>query len=203
MTEGNYYHTIEKSTSASFTDRGSRFIAFAYAVDSIDAFKKRLTEVKALHPKSSHYCFAYRIGSDGMTFRATDAGEPSGSAGRPILGQIDSRGLTNTAVIVVRYFGGTLLGIPGLIHAYKTTASLALQLTPVMKKPVLVKYVLECDYTVINELLKTLRAYDCIIENQAMQLFCHYTVNVPLLHEQQVMGELGSIAGLVVKKMLT
>ncbi|MEY3351578.1 MAG: hypothetical protein RIQ50_1689 [Bacteroidota bacterium] len=201
MAEENYYHTIEKPTAAEFTDRGSRFIAFAYSVDSIEAFKKCLSQVKELHPKSSHFCFAYRIGADGMTYRATDAGEPSGSAGRPILGQIDTRGLTNTAVIVVRYFGGTLLGIPGLINAYKTTSSLALQLTPIVRKLVLFTYQVECDYTVANEFLKIIRQFDCIIHEQEMQLFCRYTIGVPRMHEDRVIGLLTTVRGLTLKKV--
>jgi putative IMPACT (imprinted ancient) family translation regulator len=103
-----------------------KYICIAYCLNKIFV----LSIVKKEHPKASHHCFAYRIGADGMTYRVTDAGEPSGTAGRPILGQIDSKGLTNTCVIVVRYFGGTLLGVPGLINAYKSAASLAWQHTP-------------------------------------------------------------------------
>ena len=120
-----HYYCIEKTSSAEFMDRGSRFIAYAFPVTSVEVFKLNLTEVKKMHPKASHYCFAYRLGHDATVYRVSDAGEPSGSAGRPILGQIDSRQLTNIMVVVVRYFGGTLLGVPGLINAYKSTASMA------------------------------------------------------------------------------
>ncbi|HEU4633284.1 MAG TPA: YigZ family protein, partial [Flavisolibacter sp.] len=123
----NYYNTIEKPSSAEFKDRGSRFLAYAFPIQSVDDFKKRLKNLKEEHPKAAHHCFAYRTGTDGNTFRAGDDGEPSGSAGKPILGQIDSKELTNIGVVVVRYFGGTLLGVPGLINAYKTVTSLALQ----------------------------------------------------------------------------
>ena len=97
-----------------------------------------------------HHCLAYRIGVDGSTFRVSDDGEPSGSAGRPILGQIDSKQLTNIMVVVVRYFGGSLLGVPGLINAYKTATSLALQLAPIIQKSVEVEYVLNFDYQLMN-----------------------------------------------------
>src|SRR4051812_44945561 len=127
----NHYNTIEKPAETEYKDRGSRFLAYAFPVQTTDDFKKRLKELKEEHPKAAHHCFAYRIGTDGNSFRAGDDGEPSGSAGKPILGQIDSKGLTDTAVVVVRYFGGTLLGVPGLINAYKTSTSLALQLTPI------------------------------------------------------------------------
>src|SRR5215216_7067867 len=120
----NHYNTIEKPSFAEFKDRGSRFLAYAFPVQSADNFKKKLKAIKEEHSKAAHHCFAYRIGIDGNNFRAGDDGEPSGSAGRPILGQIDSKELTNIAIVVVRYFGGTLLGVPGLINAYRTSASM-------------------------------------------------------------------------------
>ena len=124
----NYFQTVEQPAVAEFSDRGSRFIAYVQPVQSVDDFKAALNEVKKLHPKASHHCFAYRLGNSGTIYRVTDAGEPSGTAGRPILGQIDSKGLTNVLVVVVRYFGGTLLGVPGLINAYKSAAALAYNL---------------------------------------------------------------------------
>src|SRR6476661_5988346 len=143
----NTYHTIEKPSVAEYKDRGSRFLAYAYPITSVDAFKKQLKLIKEEHPKAAHYCFAYRIGTEGTIFRSSDDGEPSGSAGKPILGQIDSKGLVDTAVIVVRYFGGTLLGVPGLINAYKTATSFALQTTPIQRKPIEIEYQLDFDYT--------------------------------------------------------
>src|SRR4051812_43762597 len=107
----NHYHTIELPSMAEFRDRGSQFLAYAFPIQSTDEFKKRLKALKGEHPKAAHHCFAWRLGTDGNNFRASDDGEPSGTAGRPILGQIDSRELTGVAVIVVRYFGGTLLGV--------------------------------------------------------------------------------------------
>src|SRR5215510_1222086 len=135
MANEDFYYTIEKEATAEFKDRGSKFIGYAFPVSSVEGFKEKLNEVKKLHPKATHHCFAYRLGLDGNAFRVSDDGEPSGSAGRPILGQIDSKQLTNTLIVVVRYFGGTLLGVPGLINAYKTAASLVLQVTPVVPKP--------------------------------------------------------------------
>src|SRR5215203_3231404 len=146
-----HYNTIEKPSQTEFKDRGSRFIAYAFPLQSTDVFKKRLKELKEEHPKAVHHCFAYRIGTDGNNFRASDDGEPSGSAGKPILGQIDSKSLIDVAVVVVRYFGGTLLGVPGLINAYKMTTSLVLQLTPIIEKPVLISYELQFDYTLMND----------------------------------------------------
>lgn len=196
----NYYQTIEQHASAAFSDRGSRFIALAYPVDSIDQFKTVLNNVKKEHPKASHHCFAYRIGADGMTYRVTDAGEPAGTAGRPILGQIDSKGLTNTCVIVVRYFGGTLLGVPGLINAYKSAASMALQLTPLIRKSVEIVYEIQFDYTVTNDVLKALKRFNCTILRQEMQLFCLYDIGIPKIHENECYRMLEDVRGLVLKK---
>src|SRR4051812_40326787 len=101
MSEKGFYYTIEKDAVAEFKDRGSRFIAYAYPIQSADDFKNCLQQLKKEHSKAAHHCFAYRIGSDGNNFRISDDGEPSGTAGRPILGQIDSKGLTNVVVVVV------------------------------------------------------------------------------------------------------
>jgi uncharacterized YigZ family protein len=178
-TDNNFYQTIEKESVADFKDRGSRFIAYAFPASSSDNFKRRLKELKEEHPKAVHHCFAYRIGTDGNNFRSSDDGEPSGSAGRPILGQIDSKELTNTAIVVVRYFGGTLLGVPGLINAYKTSASFALQLNPIIKKPVLINYRLQFDYTILNDVMRIVKKNNCTILRQELQLFCMIEASVP------------------------
>ena len=120
--EKSSYLTIDKASVAEFKDRGSKFIAYAFPILTADDFKKYMQQLKKEHHKAEHHCFAYRIGTDGNNFRVGDDGEPAGSAGRPILGQIDSKEVTNIAIIVVRYFGGTLLGVAGLINAYKSAA---------------------------------------------------------------------------------
>ena len=150
----DFYNTIEKPSIAEFKDRGSRFIAFAFPIADTNGFKEKLAIVKKEHPKATHHCFAYRLGLDGTNYRVSDDGEPSGSAGRPILGRIDSKQVTNVLIIVARYFGGTLLGVPGLINACKTAAALGLQITPIMQKPVLIHYQLQFDYTKINDVMK-------------------------------------------------
>ena len=164
---------------AEFKDRGSKFIAYAYPVKDADACKERLNEIKKEHPKATHHCFAYRIGLDGNTYRVSDDGEPSGSAGRPILGQIDSKSLVNVMVVVVRYFGGTLLGVPGLINAYKSAAALALQMTPQVQKPVEKEMIIQFDYTQVNEVMTLVKQYNCRILQQEMQLFCQVTLGIP------------------------
>jgi uncharacterized YigZ family protein len=189
----NVYHTIEKEAVAEFKDRGSRFLAYAFPIQFADDFKKRLKSLKEEHPKAVHHCFAYRIGTDGNQFRSGDDGEPSGTAGKPILGQLDSKGVTNAAVIVVRYFGGTLLGVPGLINAYKTATSLALQLTPITERPVLTRYELQFDYTVMNDVMMVVKRFDCaIIENEA-QLFCRMLIGIPKAVEPLCLDKLADL----------
>ena len=195
-----FYHTIEKPSVAEYKDRGSRFLAFAYPILSAEEFKKQLKALKEEHPKAAHHCFAYRIGLDGINFRSGDDGEPSGSAGKPILGQIDSKNLTNVAVIVVRYFGGTLLGVPGLINAYKMVTSLALQLTPIIKKPVLVNYILEFDYTLMNEVMVVIKRFNCKLLSKEVQLFCKMKVGIPKENESNCIQSFQDLYGVEVVK---
>jgi uncharacterized YigZ family protein len=200
MEEPHFYQTIEKQVVAEFSDRGSKFIGIAFPITSANDFKIALNEVKKMHPKASHHCFAYRIGMDGTAYRVADAGEPSGTAGRPILGQIDSKGLTNVLVVVVRYFGGTLLGVPGLINAYKSAASMALQLTPIVKKPILTLYELQFDYTISNDIMRIVKKYACVLIKQDLQLFCNYEVGVPRQIEKECLAALEELRGLAIKK---
>jgi uncharacterized YigZ family protein len=195
----NHYHTIDRPSFAEFKDRGSRFLAYVHPIDTVEDFKKILKGLKEEHPKAAHHCFAYRLGTDGNNFRSSDDGEPSGSAGKPILGQIDSKGLTNTAIIVVRYFGGTLLGVPGLINAYKTSASLALQLTPITEKPVLVNYELQFDYTLMNDVMLAIKRFNCNILKNETQLFCLMLIGIPKANEELCIAKLGDIHGVELK----
>lgn len=198
--EPEFYETIAQPGMAEFRDRGSKFIAYAYPIETTDDFKKRLQALKKEHPKAVHHCFAYRIGTDGNTFRASDDGEPSGTAGKPILGQIDSRQVTNVLVVVVRYFGGTLLGVPGLINAYKMVTSLALQVTPVVRKPIEKKYLIEFDYTRMNEVMTVLKQFSCTIISQEMQLFCQVTAGIPIGRLTEVMYRLQELKQVKVEK---
>lgn len=194
----DHYNTIERSSIAEFKDRGSKFISYAYPILNKDEFKEKLAAIKKEHPKATHYCFAYRLGTDGNNFRVGDDGEPSGSAGRPILGQIDSRQLTNVLIIVVRYFGGTQLGIPGLINAYKTASSLSLQTVPVIQKPILINYKLEFDYTKMNEVMRIIKQFDCVVIKQDTQLFCSLEIGIPKQDLQQVILKLNDVQGVTV-----
>jgi uncharacterized YigZ family protein len=199
--EKTFYYSIDKTGFAEFKDRGSKFIAYAYPIATTDDFKKHLQQLKKEHPKAVHHCFGYRIGTDGNNFRVSDDGEPSGSAGRPILGQLDSKEITNAAVIVVRYFGGTLLGVPGLINAYKTATALALQVVPIVQKQIEIPYTLQFDYTQMNEVMMVIKQYNCTVQSQELQLFCIMQVGVPVNRQQEVLYKLSDLQGLVVEKI--
>lgn len=137
MTES--FRTILHPASGLYREKGSKFIAYALPVHSIEVVKASLENIKKEHPKARHHCYAYRIGIDKNEFRANDDGEPSGTAGNPILGQIDSLKLTNILIVVVRYFGGKLLGTSGLIHAYKTSAKEALDHSTIIVKEITIE----------------------------------------------------------------
>ncbi len=195
-----YYLTINQIASAEFKDRGSKFIGYAFPINTPDDFKKHLQQLKKEHPKAVHHCFAYRIGTDGNTFRSSDDGEPSGTAGKPILGQIDSKEITNVAVIVVRYWGGTLLGVPGLINAYKTATALALQIVPVIQKQIEVDHTIQFDYTQMNDVMMVLKKYNCTVLNQELQLFCIINAGIPINRTTEVLYQLKELQNIEVKK---
>ncbi len=200
MENDAYYNTIEKTAVAEYKDRGSKFLAYVYPLKEVSDFKEKLAALKKEHPKAVHHCFAYRLGLDGNNYRVSDDGEPSGTAGRPILGQIDSKQLTNVLIVVVRYFGGTLLGVPGLINAYRTAASLALQITPVVQKPVLLPYRLQFDYTQMNDVMKVVKQFDCAVQKQETVLFCVLEMGIPRNRLDEVLFRLKELRGVEVEK---
>ncbi len=197
----DHYFTIDKIASAEFKDRGSKFIAYARPVGDTESFKKYLQSLKKEHAKAVHHCFAYRLGINGDNFRVNDDGEPSGTAGKPILGQIDSKKLTNTAVVVVRYFGGTLLGVPGLINAYKTATSLVLQTLPVIQRQVEEMYTLEFDYSRMNDVMQVVRLCKCSILEQETQLFSYMKIGIPKNRLEEAIFRLQEIRNVEVKKL--
>ena len=197
----DHYFTIETSAMAEFKDRGSKFIAFSFPLKNVDYFKMHLQTLKKEHSKAVHHCFAYRIGIDGNNFRMSDDGEPSGTAGKQILGQIDSKNLTDTLIILVRYFGGTLLGVPGLINAYKTASSLVLQCTPVIQKNIELKYELQFNYTEMNEVMRIIKQYNCSLIKNEMQLFCKIETGIPKNKIEEVLASFQNIKNLEFHKL--
>jgi len=153
-------------------------LAYAYPINSENEAKAYLLKLKAEHPKANHHCRALRLGIDRSVFRINDDGEPSGTAGRPILNVLLSRDLTNIAIIVVRYFGGTLLGVPGLINAYKTATEEALKHAVVVEKTVDDIYTIEFDYLLMNDIMKIIKDDNLTIINQVFDNNCSIQVAI-------------------------
>ncbi len=153
------YTTIVAPTIGEFKDKGSKFIAYSFPVYNQEDISKAQEYVRKEHIKARHHCFAWRLGTDGNQFRANDDGEPSGTAGKPILGQIDKQELSNVMVIVVRYFGGTLLGASGLINAYRNSTAIALDTAEKVTKLVEDVYELEFDYSIMSNVMNALKKH--------------------------------------------
>jgi uncharacterized YigZ family protein len=201
MNEKDFYYTISKNVVAEFKERGSRFIAYVYPVQSTHDFKKYLQQLKKEHPKAVHHCFGYRLGFDKNNFRVNDDGEPSGTAGKPILGQIDSKGLTNILVVVVRYFGGTLLGVPGLINAYKTATIMALRSASIVCKAIEVNYRLQFNYTELNDVMILVKKYNCTVIDREEQLFYSLKTGVPLNKLEEFLYKVNELRGVEINKV--
>ena len=184
MNQVTTYRTLELPIQAEFKDKGSRFLVFAYPVQTAEQVRKHVDDLRQEHHKARHWCYAYRFGVDGNQFRANDDGEPSGSAGRPILGQIDSFELTDVLVVVVRYFGGTLLGVPGLIHAYKTSTQMALENAQIIEKNIEKMVWIRCEYPYLNEAIRIAKNHQAEIIEQDLQLDCRLTVRIPLVNAE-------------------
>ena len=198
----DYYFTIEQPSVAEYKDRGSKFTAYAFPIETEEEFKKQLQLLKKEHSKAVHHCFAYRIGFTGNQFRANDDGEPSGSAGKPILGQIDSKQLINVCIIVVRYFGGALLGVPGLINAYKTVSTLVLQTVPIVQKPIMLAYFIQFDYNLLNDVMQVLKQCQCVVKSQEIDLFSGIKFQIPKHREDETVFRLKEIRNAELSKLL-
>ena len=198
----DFFNTIAQAGEAEYNDRGSKFLAYAFPIADAAEFKKRLTALKKEHPKAAHFCFAYRLRIDGNNFRVTDDGEPAGSAGKPILGQIDSREVVDLAIVVVRYFGGTLLGVPGLINAYKMAALLVLQVVPIVQKPVLINYSIQFDYTQMHEVMVIVKQLNCVVLAKENQLFSLIKLGVPKNRKGELLYKLENLRNVEVAQLL-
>ncbi|MBD1394670.1 IMPACT family protein [Mucilaginibacter glaciei] len=190
------YKTIAQPTEGIFRDRGSKFLAFAYPVNSDNEIKGIVAKLKAEHPKANHHCWAIRLGIDRSVFRVNDDGEPSGTAGRPILNTLLSKNITNVLVVVVRYFGGTLLGVPGLINAYKAATEEALAQAQVIEKTVNDIYTLTFEYLQMNDVMRIIKEDQLQIIEQRSELNCDIQLSIRKTQVEQVMSKLNKVAGL-------
>ena len=166
------YLTISYVSEALYKDKGSKFYAFAYPVQTVEQIKEILAEKRKEYYDARHVCYAYMLGYERNVFRANDDGEPSGTAGRPILGQINSSNLTDILIIVVRYFGGTLLGTSGLIQAYKTSAAEAIAAATIEERIVEKTFVSKFGYQDLNAVMRIMKDFDLAIVNQVQEMDC-------------------------------
>ncbi len=178
MEPADIYRTVRKESTGSFRDRGSRFLAFAYRVHSTEEIREILDRLRKDHRNARHYCYAYRLGADKKTYRANDDGEPSHSAGKPILGQIRAFDLSNILIVVVRYFGGTLLGVGGLIKAYHSAAADALKNAEIISLTENEFLTIRFPYPVINDVMKIINDEKMKIHKQDFSAECTITASV-------------------------
>jgi uncharacterized YigZ family protein len=198
------YKTIDSEAKGLFKDRGSRFIAIVVPVTSQEEVKIRLDELRKEYHDARHHCYAWVLTPDRQAWRVNDDGEPSGTAGRPILGQINSRELTNILVVVIRYFGGTLLGVSGLINAYRTAASDALDNSTVIERHLTESWQVTFPYSSMNDVMKVLKDEGC---GQSAHVYsgdeASIEVSFRASRSEQVTGRLDKIPGLRMKWLAT
>lgn len=189
------FRTISEATEGLFKDKGSKFLAYAFPISSVEDVKPYLERLKSEHPSARHVCYAYMLGTDGNDYRANDDGEPNGTAGLPILNQIKSKDVTNVLVAVVRYFGGTKLGVSGLIHAYKESAKEALEQAVVIEKVPTVTITVQFPHSSIGEVERLIRQNGWEVKNRAFAMDCTWMVEV--IDQEQAAGALATVQGLV------
>lgn len=197
------YRTLKINSEGVYRDKGSKFIGYAYPIQNEAQVKPILNSLRAEHPKARHFCWAFRLTPDRSIFRINDDGEPSGTAGRPILNSLLSADVTNVLVVVVRYFGGTLLGVPGLINAYKSASIEALKANEIISKTVNDTYELSFDYLVMNDVMSVIKEEQLLILNQEFDNNCVIKLEVRKGQLNSVLSKFEKIEGLEMKYLQT
>jgi uncharacterized YigZ family protein len=174
------FFTLDKPSQGLYKEKGSKFLAFAYPVRNEDEIKEKLDALRKEYYDARHHCYAWILGPERLQFRANDDGEPNHSAGDPILGQIRSKNLTNVLIVVVRYFGGTKLGVGGLIAAYKAAAEDALRTASIIEEEVRLYMELEFQYENTNEVMRLVKEFELKLVQQQFDIACHLSVQVSL-----------------------
>jgi uncharacterized YigZ family protein len=187
------YKTILSPSEGSYKEKGSKFLAFAFNVRDEAAVKQLLEELQRKYHDARHHCYAWRLGPEKSRYRVNDDGEPSGSAGKPIYGQIVSRDLTDILVVVVRYFGGTLLGVGGLINAYRSAASDALDQNNIIECRVFDRVILEFQYEQMNGVMKIIKDFQLDMEEQKFDLVCSLTLKIWKRQTKRVLASFSKI----------
>jgi uncharacterized YigZ family protein len=192
------YKTISTASEGLFKDKGSKFIAYAYPVTSEDKIREIVQSIKKEHYSARHHCYAWRLGHEKLLFRANDDGEPSSTAGKPILGQIQSFDLTNILIVVVRYFGGTLLGVSGLINAYRNAALDAINQAEIVEKLVEKDLLIEFDYGVMNDVMKLFKDEKLPQVEPQFDLRCRIKTHIRLSELNRIEDGFNKIEGLTI-----
>jgi uncharacterized YigZ family protein len=190
------YLTIEKPAEGIFKDKGSKFLAFAYPVQNEQQIKDILTHLRKEHHTANHHCYAYRLGAAKQNYRANDDGEPNNTAGKPILGQIQSADLTDILIVVVRYFGGTLLGVSGLINAYKLSALEAIKNAQIIEKQIQFHYTIHFSFEQLNDVMKLLKQLEAKIYNQQFDNDCSIQFSIRKANSEACEEKLKNMSGL-------
>ena len=190
------YKTITSVSEGIFRDKGSKFIGYAYPISSEAEIKNIIAQLKVQHTKARHFCWAIRLTPDRNMFKLNDDGEPSGTAGRPILNTLLSADVTNILVVVVRYFGGTLLGVPGLINAYKTATVEALNANEIVTKTINDIYEVNFDYLAMNQVMRIIKDEDLNVLNQTFDTHCIIKFEVRKSNLNLVLAKLEKIEGI-------
>lgn len=193
------YRTIAEPAEGFFKDKGSKFISFVFPISSENEAKIYLLELRELHPKANHHVYAYRLGLDRMTYRLSDDGEPSGSSGRPILNTLYSKEITNILVVVVRYFGGTLLGIPGLINAYRSATEDALENAQIVEKHLFNLYDLQFSYVQMNDVMRIVKEMELPVREQTFEMEFKMVLEVRTTLTERFISRAEKVEGLSVK----
>lgn len=193
--ESDNYKTINSSSKGIYKEKGSRFLAFAFPVASQEEIKLILEGIRKECHDARHHCYAYMIGRERMIWRTNDDGEPSGTAGRPILGQINSSGLTNILIVVSRYFGGTLLGVSGLINAYRTAAADAIRNAEIVERTLHAYYEIIFPYISMNDVMKILKEEEAGQSGQKFELECSVIINFRVSDMEKIISRLTRIDG--------
>ena len=185
--EKDSYKTITKASNETlFKDRNSKFFGYAFPVFNEDNVKESIDLLRKKHHAARHFCYAYQIGVDQVKYRANDDGEPNNSAGMPMYGQIQSFEVTNILIVSVRYFGGTKLGVGGLINAYKTSAQITLEASDIIEKTIDVFYKLSFQYDVMNKVMRVVKERNLTIVSQKLELDCEYVISIRKKEAQMI-----------------
>jgi len=197
------YKTIKEPSEGTYKEKGSKFFAFAYPVSTEEEIKEIQTSLRKEYYDARHHVFAWRLGADKKRYRASDDGEPANSSGPPVLGQIQSYDLTNILIVVIRYFGGTKLGIPGLINAYRTAAKDAIENAEIVTRTVYKVYRLSFDYALMNTVMKFLKDKNIEQFNQNFDLSCTLDIKVNIAEDESIISELSKIRELKTEYLKT